>query len=159
MKVSGIIRRVDQLGRIVLPMEMRKYMNIVEGTLLEMTINEDVILLKKYSVIHNLKDIAFDILNSLPDNVDVIILDEEKVVVTTKNLTKIQNKKYNNLDLFNAQDNQVLTLNLGDLSLQNFHLKKIIKYGDFKGAILIKSDDQDTFMILNIINNFILNKI
>lgn len=39
MKATGIIRRVDDLGRIVIPREIRRNMGIVEGTLLEIFID------------------------------------------------------------------------------------------------------------------------
>lgn len=46
---SGVVRRVDQLGRIVLPIELRRKLDIVEEKdSLEIYIDEDSILLKKY---------------------------------------------------------------------------------------------------------------
>ncbi|MBN1046218.1 AbrB/MazE/SpoVT family DNA-binding domain-containing protein [Clostridium botulinum] len=50
MKATGIIRKIDGLGRIVLPKEMRNIMNIVENeTPLEIFIDEGNIILKKYN--------------------------------------------------------------------------------------------------------------
>lgn len=49
MRVTGIIRRVDDLGRIVLPKEIRRLMHIHENTALEIYIEDrDKIILKKY---------------------------------------------------------------------------------------------------------------
>lgn len=48
MKSTGIVRKVDQLGRVVLPKELRKKFDMPEGTPLEIGINEDEIILKKY---------------------------------------------------------------------------------------------------------------
>lgn len=48
MKSIGIVRKVDQLGRVVIPMELRKAMNIEEGQALEMYTEGEMIMLKKY---------------------------------------------------------------------------------------------------------------
>ena len=49
MKSTGIVRKVDELGRIVLPIEVRKGMDIdKKGDAVEIFIDEDKIVLKKY---------------------------------------------------------------------------------------------------------------
>lgn len=48
MKNTGIIRKLDQLGRIVLPMELRKTLDIVEKDPLEIYTDGEQIILKKY---------------------------------------------------------------------------------------------------------------
>lgn len=48
---TGMVRRVDDLGRIVIPKELRKQVNIIEGEPMEFYITEDgSILLKKYKI-------------------------------------------------------------------------------------------------------------
>lgn len=49
MKSSGIVRRLDPLGRIVIPMEIRKIMGLGEGDSLEIARVNNEIVLKKYS--------------------------------------------------------------------------------------------------------------
>jgi AbrB family transcriptional regulator, transcriptional pleiotropic regulator of transition state genes len=48
MKATGIVRKTDQLGRIVIPMELRKKLSIGENDPLEIFVDEDMIILKKY---------------------------------------------------------------------------------------------------------------
>ncbi|ABX43349.1 AbrB/MazE/SpoVT family DNA-binding domain-containing protein [Lachnoclostridium phytofermentans] len=48
MKNTGIVRHIDGLGRIVLPMEMRKLQDIKEGDPLEIYVDYDSIVLKKH---------------------------------------------------------------------------------------------------------------
>ena len=49
MKATGIVRKVDELGRVVLPMSLRKDLNINERDPIEMYVDEDgAIVLKKY---------------------------------------------------------------------------------------------------------------
>ncbi len=49
MKATGIIRRVDDLGRIVLPKELRQTMGIRTGDPMEIYIDADNIILRKYA--------------------------------------------------------------------------------------------------------------
>ena len=49
MKETGIIRRVDDLGRVVIPKEIRQNLGIHEGDPLEIFLHEDCICLRKYS--------------------------------------------------------------------------------------------------------------
>jgi transcriptional pleiotropic regulator of transition state genes len=48
MKSTGVVRRIDELGRIVLPIEIRKNLNIENRDTVEIFVEEDKIILKKY---------------------------------------------------------------------------------------------------------------
>lgn len=48
MKSTGIVRKVDELGRVVLPIELRKNLNVKEKDSLEIYVNGNQIILKKY---------------------------------------------------------------------------------------------------------------
>lgn len=48
MKATGIIRKVDELGRVVLPIELRRSLDIEDKDALEIFVDEDSIVLKKY---------------------------------------------------------------------------------------------------------------
>ena len=48
MTATGIIRRVDDLGRIVIPKEVRRRFGIIEGTAMELFISDEGLMLKKY---------------------------------------------------------------------------------------------------------------
>ncbi len=49
MKSTGIVRKVDELGRIVLPIELRRTLDIAVRDALEIYIDGDIIMLKKYA--------------------------------------------------------------------------------------------------------------
>ena len=49
MKAIGIIRRIDDLGRVVIPKEIRRNVGIREGDPLEIFLHEDCVCFKKYS--------------------------------------------------------------------------------------------------------------
>lgn len=48
MKSTGIVRKVDELGRVVLPIELRRNLNINEKDALEIFVDDEKVVLKKY---------------------------------------------------------------------------------------------------------------
>jgi AbrB family transcriptional regulator, transcriptional pleiotropic regulator of transition state genes len=48
MKSTGIVRKVDELGRVVIPIELRRTLDIAEKDALEIYVDDDRIILKKY---------------------------------------------------------------------------------------------------------------
>ncbi|MDD4296013.1 MAG: AbrB/MazE/SpoVT family DNA-binding domain-containing protein [Clostridiaceae bacterium] len=72
MKSTGIVRKVDELGRVVLPIELRRTLDIAEKDALEIYVDESAIILKKYEpaciFCDNAKDIVvFKGKNICPD--------------------------------------------------------------------------------------------
>lgn len=66
MKATGIVRRIDYLGRLVIPKEVRKTLHIREGDSLEILVDhEGELILKKYSQIGELGDFAKGFADSL----------------------------------------------------------------------------------------------
>ena len=94
---TGIVRRIDELGRIVIPKEIRKNLRIKNGDNLEIIVNGEEITLKKYSQIDNITDMAqlyadsfFSVLKY-----NIIITDTDKVVACAGSLQK----KYLNMEI------------------------------------------------------------
>ena len=65
MKSTGIVRKIDHLGRVVLPIELRRTLNIAEKDALEIFVDGEQIILQKYEpnvekddVVRNLEKIA-----------------------------------------------------------------------------------------------------
>ena len=58
MKATGIVRRIDDLGRVVIPKEIRRTLRIKEGTPLEIfTDKEGEVILKKYFIVKSIRTI------------------------------------------------------------------------------------------------------
>ena len=72
MKSTGVLRRIDDLGRIVIPKEIRKNLKIRDGESLEIFINGDAIVLKKYSFMSDLNDIAQTCSDSIYDVINKV---------------------------------------------------------------------------------------
>lgn len=68
MKATGVVRRIDDLGRVVVPRDMRKSLGLQEGTPLEVCATEEGILFKKYHPGITLMDIVKNLESALNDN-------------------------------------------------------------------------------------------
>lgn len=86
MKATGIVRRIDDLGRVVIPKEIRRTMRIREGDPLEIyTSNDGEVIFKKYSAISEMSENAAQVadimfrLASCP----VIVFDRDHVVAVS----------------------------------------------------------------------------
>lgn len=97
MRETGIIRRIDDLGRVVIPREIRKQFLIKEGDQLEIFVNKDEIILKKYDVSIGIKEL-------------VRRLDDEFSDVKGDMETEIANNIYKHIsalkDILKNMDNQ-----------------------------------------------------
>ncbi|MGG7079065.1 stage V sporulation protein T [Clostridium sardiniense] len=79
MKATGIVRRIDDLGRVVIPKEIRRTLRIREGDPLEIfTDREGGVILKKYSPIGELTDFSKEYAESLQQAIGHIILISDK---------------------------------------------------------------------------------
>ncbi len=67
MKATGIVRRIDELGRVVIPKEIRRTLRIKEGDPLEIFTDRDELMLKKYSPIATLERFSKATARSLND--------------------------------------------------------------------------------------------
>lgn len=74
MKATGIVRRIDDLGRVVIPKEIRRTMRIREGDPLEIyTTKEGEVIFKKYSLMGDMDDLANQFCEALSKNVSSIV--------------------------------------------------------------------------------------
>lgn len=83
MKATGIVRRIDDLGRVVIPKEIRRTLRIREGDPLEIfTDREGQVILKKYSPIGELNEFSTEYCQSLHDNTNhtAIISDRDTII-------------------------------------------------------------------------------
>ena len=95
MKATGMVRRVDELGRIVIPKEIRKTLKIKEGEPLEIYVEKDNLLLKKYSKVGANTEIAENIANALTETTEksVIVTDTESVIASSGKLKGLTGEK------------------------------------------------------------------
>lgn len=88
MKRIGIVRKVDSLGRIVIPSELRKSLSINQYDTLEIYTDMDVIILKKYvtesAIEKSVKQLKYDVINLSQE------LGKEKVTAISKILEELK---------------------------------------------------------------------
>ena len=91
MKATGVVRRIDELGRIVIPKEIRKNFRIKEGENVEIYIDDNNIILKKYSELKNVSDISSNIIDSVFSviNKDIIITDTSNIMELSSSLKNV----------------------------------------------------------------------
>ena len=85
MKATGIVRRIDDLGRVVIPKEIRRTMRIREGDPLEIfTTRDGEVIFKKYSLIGGLEDFAAQFCDTLARSSEftAVITDRDSVIAT-----------------------------------------------------------------------------
>lgn len=107
MKESIIIRRVDDLGRFVLPKDVRKKLNIRTGDYLELSIENDTIQMKKYSCIQNLEYVAKLIIESIYEfyKIDAVLFEDNKVIAKREEIQikriieEIEKNQYTNMSI------------------------------------------------------------
>ena len=86
MKATGIVRRIDDLGRVVIPKEIRRTMRIREGDPLEIfTDKEGELIFKKYSPVGELSDFAAQICDSLRRSTDEMaaVCDRDSIIAVS----------------------------------------------------------------------------
>ena len=93
--LSGIVRRIDDLGRIVIPKEMRRKVKIEEGDQVEITLrNDGKIEINKYLPLGDKFDVMEKLATSLSKSIGykVLITDKEKVIVDTTKTKEMVNE-------------------------------------------------------------------
>lgn len=86
MKATGIVRRIDDLGRVVIPKEIRKTMRIREGDPLEIyTDREGEVIFKKYSPIGELQNFAAEYADTLhkTSSLPIFICDRDAIIAVS----------------------------------------------------------------------------
>ncbi len=86
MKATGIVRRIDDLGRVVIPKELRRTLRIREGDPLEIFVNNDgEVIFKKYSPIGELGDFASDYAETLAkaSGHGAVITDRDNIIAVS----------------------------------------------------------------------------
>ena len=157
MKATGIVRRIDDLGRVVIPKEIRRTLRIREGDPLEIfTDREGEIILKKYSPIEELGNFAKEYAESLAQSAGHItcIVDKDQIIAVSGggkkellekhisvDLEKVINQR--NTHIANRNDSNFVPITDEDTEIYNHELiAPIISEGDVLGAVVLLSSDK-----------------
>lgn len=140
MKATGIIRRVDDLDRVVIPKEIRRQFRITEGDPLEIYVTNEGILLKKYSPVGQLNDFAKEYADSLYESTKCICLITDKdeiIAVAGAPQSKYLGKSVDNFV------NIAQTINDGKTKTYDYEvIVPIISNGDIVGIVELLSEKE-----------------
>lgn len=131
-KATGIVRRIDELGRVVIPKEIRKVLKIREGESLEIyTANEGELILKKYSSMPQNLGLIEDLTESING-----ILGHTVIVCDTQNIIAVAGKNKKEFETNDLID-----------SFYEFLQKRkaILKNSDEKASFISIIDKQTEF--------------
>ena len=126
MQEQGIVRRIDELGRLVIPKELRKTLRIREGDPLEIYASKDELVLKKYSPISSLKEIS----SAVADGIENIT---EKTCIITDCDTVVYVSSGKNKDMIGKNISE--------------EMEQILK--DRKSVVLSRSDGATIVPVIN----------
>ncbi|CAH8704336.1 stage V sporulation protein T [Paenibacillus thiaminolyticus] len=159
MKATGIVRRIDDLGRVVIPKEIRRTLRIREGDPLEIFVDRDgEVILKKYSPIGELGDFAKEYAESLYESTGHItmISDRDTIIALAGGSKKEFLDKQIGMLLENCMDNRksVLETNSGNYeivkdhqeTLSSFVAAPIVSGGDPIGTVVLLNRDDSIKM-------------
>ena len=152
MKAIGVVRRIDDLGRIVIPKEIRRNLRIREGDSLEIySQGSEGLTLKKYSQVENIEGFINQYVDAVfsTNKLEIIVTDTEKVIAAAGSFRKdIIGKRIDiRLDermhrlttqIFDKDNHLEITDNL--IVKTNAILRPIAIYGDVVGSVIIVND-------------------
>ena len=128
MKSTGVVRRIDGLGRVVLPKEIRKTLKLNSGDLLQIFIDKNQIIFEKYSPLSTFDKTTEAVIENLYQTamIPVVITDKQTVVQATGDAKSLKGLK--------LSDEMVKTIEQKGSFIINFKdggtAKKITELGD-----------------------------
>jgi len=150
MKATGVVRRIDDLGRIVIPKEIRRNFKINEGDSLEIFVDSNGIVLKKYSLLDDMVEVALDLVDVVKKiyGKNVVITDKERVIAAVKDLkseylgkdltSNIKDKIEGRSESLSSNDSLII---VDGEAITNYFLVPIIANSDSLGSVILLSDD------------------
>ena len=168
MKETGVIRRIDELGRIVIPKEIRNRLRVGPGDMLDIFTQDKTIVLKKYSLLNESDEHLNNMLNALKDKkIDFVVCTKNEVVESTishlKHSDELEvpflNLFVKNLELELPPTSSVEIVK-GYSPKKYLCAKRMYQYGDLIAHIILLSDEplmKNDKEKINIIERYLKN--
>lgn len=154
METTGVVRRIDDLGRIVIPKEIRRTLRIKEGSSLEIFVENDMVALKKYSSMNSLNDFAELFADSISQSLrcNVVITDTDSVVACAglpkkeyigAHISEYLEECLENRGSIVEKELSKLEIIEGNIVNASYVINTIVSNGDAVGLILILVDNKE----------------
>lgn len=161
MNNTGIVRKIDELGRIVLPKELRKTLNISSGDDFQILLDNEKIILQRYSRLKKYNEKLIELINCFSSETksDIYIIINNKIINSNKELNPLITKIIQGRKLYINENLSDINLFLGETISGKLVILPIVSNSDLLGSIVIISNQNIDTMITNakIINNIIKN--
>ncbi len=170
MKSTGVIRRIDELGRIVLPKEIRRNLGIREGENLEIFVEDDKVILKKHSKIKDYKETIYTICEMVTSvyDVNLLVTDRDRFVYANR-FQDLENKEIDSKFIhFIHQRESVLKNQMQAYKLNGeeksgyFFIQPIISSTDCLGLLILYKEsplEEEYCSLLKFLSNLIVSKV
>lgn len=157
----NFIKRIDDLGRIVIPKEVRRFLDIQNNENMEISINNNEIVLKKYNFLNKIEKNLIKLCNLVQNisNKIIVVTDRDKVIYST--IESIINKKISNKLKDNIINQKELDMNIhitDEYKIKsNFIYKPLIIESNQVGLIILIDEDinEKDELLLEIVSKYI----
>lgn len=149
MKATGILRRIDELGRVVIPKEIRKTMKMREGEELEIFTTDQEVVLKKYSELSSLDAFAHSLAAAIHKvtGKSVVVTDADKVIASSGKgaIKEGEGVPEALFKVLSSRRKTILEgtslLPLGGEGVRSQIVQPILAAGDLFGCFILQSDE------------------
>ena len=149
MKATGILRRIDELGRVVIPKEIRKTMKMREGEELEIFTNDEEVVLKKYSELSSLETFCRSLVSAIckVTGKAAAVTDGDKIIASAgKGAPQAGDRIGEDLHAIIATRRRTILqeekcLPMGALAPRSEVIQPVLAAGDLFGALLFISEE------------------
>ena len=176
MKTTGIIRRIDDLGRVVIPKELRRNLHIKNGDTLEIFVDVDNVILKKYSPMESVEDAALKYVESFNQVIkhNIIVTDKDKVIAVSgslkknyygKQISEFTDRSIERRDSFVERQKKSFSFVEGINDFGYYSFSSIVCNGDTLGSVIIisldkpilESDEKMAVILSKLLSNKFIN--
>ena len=163
MKATGVVRRIDDLGRVVIPKEIRKTLRIKEGDPLEIFTDRKEVILKKYSPIGELSEFAAGYAETLSKTTGHIacITDKDTIIAVSggskkefleQDISPELEQLMEDKEVYTSKDNSDIAIPITKNEDEQKHkhnaqvVYPIVSNGDTIGSVILMSKEADKKM-------------
>ncbi len=153
MKATGIVRRIDEFGRIVIPREIRSKLRINVGEPVEIFVQGNEVILKKHSIAEETNSIVNIFVENIKEITDatIIITDRDKVIAISKEQEKYLGREISE-DLTNfiskreptfIKNGNNFSIIKGENNNGNYIIAPNVLDGDYLGVTIVICDHRE----------------
>ena len=166
MKSTGIVRKVDELGIVVIPIEIRNKFDIAEKDPIEIYVDGSSIILKKYYEVKKLEDVCDKLCEMIKNiyDVNILITDREKVVSSSISNYKDKLLDKDLIELIDEREllisDKLLTKKIGNDEVIGYYtVVPIVVSSDSLGLVIIVDEVKTYERLAKLVAKIVVDKV